>query len=331
MKNLNWGILGPGRIANTFATAGVKVDSANIIAVASRSVERAQGFANEFNIPKVYDDYGAMLADPELDIIYIATPHSFHYPQAKICLEAGKHVLLEKPVTINAGQMQELTALAKQKRLFLQEAIWSRFMPCLAEVKKRIEQGVIGDIQYIKSDIGFAFQHRAKGRLFDPMLGGGALLDLGLYSIALSQAILQEDPIDIQAMAKIGGTQVDETTLVNMQYASGRYSQFSCTATGFSRNEMTIVGSDGQIVLPAMFWDMDQAQLVDLEGKVESIDIPHSFNGFEYQIQEAARCIAAGKICSDYLPHQQSIGIMQVMDEIRRQVGLSFSCDIEAL
>ncbi len=328
---MNWGVLGPGSIAQTFAEAISQSEHGKLTAVASRSVERGQAFAKTYNVPTVYTSYEDLVNDPNIDIIYIATPHSFHYPQAKLCLEAGKHVLLEKPSTINTQQIQILTKLAQQKNLFLQEAIWTRFMPCLAKVKEKIEQGVIGDIQYITSTIGFAFQHRKETRLYDPKLGGGALLDLGLYPIAVSQALLGEQPNVIQAMGRVGERQIDESTLVNMHYPSGRYSQFTCSATGHCPNTMTIVGSDGNIVLPAMFWDTDQAHIYDLNGLVETIDMPHQVNGFEYQIEESMRCIQAGKHFSDLMTHDESIGIIQIMDEVRQQIGLQFCAEIEAL
>ncbi|MCF2948233.1 Gfo/Idh/MocA family oxidoreductase [Paraglaciecola aquimarina] len=331
MKIINWGIVGPGNIANTFAKAMQQSKRARLAAVASRSAERGQAFAKEYDIPAVYDNYQALAEDPKIDVIYIATPHSFHYPQAKLCLEAGKNVLLEKPSTINAKQIQILTELAKQQNVFFQEAIWSRFMPCLAKVKQKIADGVIGDIQYITSTIGFAFQHRDTNRLYDPKLGGGALLDLGLYPIALSQAILGEEPSVIQAMGNVSEKQVDETTIVNMQYPSGRYSQFTCSASGHCPNSMTIVGTDGNIVLPAMFWDTDQAQVFDLEGLVETIDFPHAVNGFEYQIEESMRCIDAGKHYSDLMTHDESIGIIKIMDQVRSQIGLQFCAEIEAI
>lgn len=330
-KIINWGLLGPGNIAQTFAEAINQSAHGKLAAVASRSEERGQEFAKAYNVPTVYTSYDALLNDPNIDIIYIATPHSFHYPQAKRCLEAGKHVLLEKPSTINAQQIEKLTKIAQQKCLLLQEAIWTRFMPCLTQIKQKLAEGVIGDIQYITSTIGFAFQHRDKNRLYDPKLGGGALLDLGLYPIAVSQALLCEEPNLIQAMGRVAQRQVDETTLVNLQYPSGRYSQFTCTATGHSPNSMTIVGSNGNIVLPAMFWDMDQAQVFDLNGLVETIKVAHSVNGFEYQIEESMRCINEGKNFSDLMTHDDSIGIIKIMDEVRRQIGLTFDADIEAV
>jgi predicted dehydrogenase len=201
----------------------------------------------------------------------------------------------------------------------------------LSQLKQKLDQGVIGEIQYINSNIGFAFQGRRESRLFKPELAGGSLLDLGVYSIALSQFLLDEDPEKIQALGQIGNTQVDTNIIVNMLYPSGRLSQFTCTMLGQASNTMTIVGSKGHVILPAYFWDVNEAQIFNDEILTDSISIPHLVNGFEYQIEESMRCIAAGKNFSDLMSHQASVGIMQVMDEVRSQIGLVYDHAIERL
>lgn len=327
-QQYNWGVIGPGAIAKNFAKAIQVSEKSCLAAVASRSAERAQAFADLFNIDKVFSDYASMLSDPDIDVIYIATPHSFHYQQAKMCLEAGKHVLLEKPATINAAQLEHLVLLSKEKGVLLQEALWSRFLPCAIQVKSIIQADTIGDIKYINSNIGFAFD-KAKVRMFDPKLAGGALLDLGVYSIALSQYFLDENPHEIQAMGEVSALGVDENTLVNMLYASGRFSQFSCSATAQSSNQMHIMGTKGFIILKACFWDTLQAELYIDNVLTETINIPHKVNGFEYQIDESIRCIERGQYSSALMTQQDSLANMQIMDEIRRQIGLQYSAEIE--
>jgi predicted dehydrogenase len=331
MQSFNWGIVGPGNIANTFAKAIASSKKGQILAVASRSLERAADFAKTYQIEKTYSDYGQMLADPEIDIIYIATPHNFHYKQAKMCLEAGKHVLVEKPCTVNAQQMQILVALAKSKNLLLQEALWSRFMPCLSQLRQRLNEGIIGDIQYIQSEIGFAFQNREKSRLLKAELAGGSLLDLGIYSITVSQFLLQEHPDKVDAMGQLTDQQVDGHVLANMHYASGRYAQFTCSMLSQTSNTMRIVGTEGYVNLPACFWDTDTAAIYRDDTLIQSIDVPHPVNGFEYQIEESMRCIEQNKQCSDLMSHDDSIGVMSVMDDIRKQIGVCFPSSIEAL
>lgn len=333
MQIFNWGIIGPGSIAATFAQAMSGCEFGQIRAVASRNPQRAAEFAQRFDIPNRYVSYQALVNDPQIDIVYIATPHSFHYQQAKLCLEAGKHVLVEKPSTVNATQMQELVEIAKRNEVLLQEGLWSRFMPSLSQLKQLLTEGIIGDIQYIQSDIGFAFQNRdtPKSRMLKPELAGGALLDLGIYSISLSQFFLEEHPSSIHALGQLTEEQVDEHCLVNMCYPSGRYAQFTCSMLSQASNGMTIVGSEGYVRLPACFWDGVQPLIYKNNTLVKSIDIPHPINGFEYEIEETMRCVAAGKPCSDLMSHQDSISVLSLMDEVRRQIGVSYPAHVEAL
>jgi predicted dehydrogenase len=331
MQSFNWGVIGPGNIANTFAKAIASSKKGKILAVASRSEERAIDFANTYQIEKIYSDYGQMLADPEIDIIYIATPHNFHYQQAKMCLKAGKHVLVEKPCTVNAKQMQTLADLAQSNKLLLQEALWSRFMPCLLRLRQLLNEGIIGDIQYIQSEIGFAFQKQENSRLLKAELAGGSLLDLGIYSITVSQFLLQEHPDKVQAMGQLTDLKVDGHVFANMHYASGRYAQFTCSMLSQTSNTMRIVGTEGYVNLPACFWDTDSAAIYRDDKLIQSIDIPHPINGFEYQIEESMKCIEQNMQCSDVMSHRDSIGVLSVMDNIRQQIGVHFPGTIEAL
>lgn len=339
MTSFNWGIIGPGSIAGMFADALLPSSRGSLYAVASRDLAKAQAFADKYRVdgashkapPKAYGSYQDMLADPEIDVVYIATPQSLHYAQAKMCLEAGKHVLMEKPLTINAAQTEALIALAQEKQLLLQEGLWSRFMPCFEQVKLWLDEGRIGELQYICSDIGFAFGDREGHRLHNPTLGGGALLDLGVYSITLSQCLMQEHPSEIHAMSHFGHFQVDENTTVNMRYPSGRFAQFTCTIAAQASNSMTLMGSKGRIVLPYMFWNGNKAVLQHEGEQDEVIEFAHRVNGFEYQIEEAMNMIEKNQVCSDYMPHGDSLAVMQTMDEIRRQIGLKFPPDAESI
>lgn len=331
MQSFNWGVIGPGNIANTFARAIASSKKGKIVAVASRSQARAADFAKTYQIEKTYSDYEQMLADPEIDIIYIATPHSFHYQQAKMCLEAGKHVLVEKPCTVNAQQMQTLVALAQSKNLLLQEALWTRFMPCLSQLRQLLNKGLIGDIQYIQSEIGFAFQDRDKSRMVKAELAGGSLLDLGIYSITVSQFFLQEHPDTVTAMGQLTDQNVDAHVLANMHYPSGRFAQFTCSMLSQTSNAMRIVGAEGYVNIPGCFWDTDKADVFRDDKLIQTIDIPHPVNGFEYQIEESMRSIEQNLLCSEVMSHGDSIGVLSVMDDIRKQIGVQFPSQIEAL
>jgi predicted dehydrogenase len=331
MQKFNWGVIGPGNIANTFAKAIAASTKGKILAVASRSKERAADFSKTYDIEKTYSDYEQMLADPEIDIIYIATPHNFHYQQAKMCLEAGKHVLVEKPSTVNAEQMQTLVELAQSKKLLLQEALWSRFMPSLSQLRQLLNEGIIGDIQYIQSEIGFAFQNRDKSRMVKAELAGGSLLDLGIYSITVSQFFLQEHPDTVSAIGQLTDQQVDGHVLANMHYPSGRFAQFTCSMLAQTSNTMRIVGTEGYVNLPACFWDTDKAEVFRDDKLIQTIDIPHPVNGFEYQIEQSMLCIEQNKLCSDLMSHHDSVEVLRVMDTIRKQIGVQFPQEIEAL
>ena len=283
--------------------------------------------AVEDHKPKAYGSYQELLDDNKVNAVYIATPQSLHYQQAKMCLEAGKHVLMEKPLTINAAQTEKLIALAQSKNLLLQEGLWSRFMPCFEQVKLWLDEDRIGELQYICSDI--AFGDEQGHRLHDPNLGGGALLDLGVYSITLSQCLMQEHPSEISAMSHFGKREVDENTVVSMRYPSGRFAQFTCTIAAQASNTMTLMGTKGRIVLPYMFWNGNKAILQKEGAQDEVIEFSHRVNGFEYQIEEAMKMVDKKRVCSQFMPHDDSLAVMQTMDEIRRQIGLKFSPDAE--
>lgn len=328
---LNWGIIGPGGIAHQFAAALANSVQGKLYAVASRDITRSQAFADRYRAPVVFGDYDSLIADENIDVIYIATPHSHHFPYARACLQAGKHVLMEKPLTVNAQQTKQLVTLSEQNNCVFQEAMWSRFMPCFTQVKEWIDQQQIGDIQYITSQIGFAFSHLQNHRLTSPDLAGGALLDLGIYSVSISQFLLEEYPTSIQAMAKLDDVGIDHNTMVNMTYPSGVISQFTCTMAAQCSNVMTIHGKEGYILIPGYFWNGNQAQLYQQEKLVETIDFPHPVNGFEYQIESTMESINLGRSCDARMNHQDSIDVMLTLDAIREQIDLKFPESIEAV
>ena len=330
MSVYQWGIIGPGSIANKFAEALAQSTRGKLAAIASRSIERGQEFAQRFGAQRVYQQYQDLMADPQIDIIYIATPHSHHFQVAKQCLEAGKHVLLEKPLTINAAQTAILIDIAREQGVLFQEALWSRFMPCFAKVKAWLQEGKIGKLHYIQSDIGFAFSDDPQHRINNRDLAGGGLLDLGIYSISISQFLLEQTPDSIQAISHLRENGIDEHTQVNMHFPGGQLSQFSCAIKAQSSNSMTLVGDKGRIHLPQYFWVGEQVQLWQDSQLVETLDFPHKANGFEYQIEESMACVAQGKLCSDWMPHQDSMAVMRVMDEVRRQIDLRYSDELEA-
>lgn len=331
MKKYKWGVIGPGSIAHQFAEALTASDSGTLYAVASRKIERGQGFSEKHGGSVVYDNYQALVDDPMVDIIYIATPHSHHFAVAKMCLQAGKNVLMEKPLTVNAKQTEALIELSEKNQCVFQEALWSRFMPCFTKVKQWLKKKEIGELQYITSQIGFMFLEREGHRLLDPALAGGAILDLGVYSISLSQFLLEENPIHIQATSKLHSANVDQNTLVNLTYPSGVTSQFTCTIAAQCSNQMSLHGTQGSIHVPACFWNGQQAILKKGEDVVEVCEFPHPVNGFEYQIEASMDNLADGRLCAEVMNHQDSLNVMRTMDEVRRQIGLVYDGAIESL
>jgi len=319
-----WGVLAPGRIAHRFAQALDSVEGARLHAVASRSPERSQAFAQRYRAPVHYDSYEALAGDPEVDAVYIASPHRFHHGQARLCLEAGKPVLVEKPFTVNALQATDLIALAQTKDLFLMEALWSRFLPVYRRVREWLDDGAIGTIQLISSTFCFRAEPDPSDRKFNHELAGGALLDLGVYNISLSQWVTGENPSAVGALARLGATGVDELTAVTLVYPQNVVSQFACGFLFDGINDFLIYGTRGHVRVQAKFWESTRATLV-ADGKETVAALPFRQNGFEYQIEEAMRCIREGRWESEGMPLASTISNMETMDEIRRQIGLRYS------
>lgn len=323
MEHFRWGLIGPGRIAENFAQALTVIDDAELYAIASRNEQRASNFANKYKIENIYLDYNELVNDGKIDAVYIATPHRFHYEQIKLCLEAGKAVLCEKPLTVNAAQSQELMLLAKSKGLFLMEAVWTRFLPIYKQVKNWLDAGVIGEVKSLQSNFGFCIPKDLDDRLYNHDLAGGTLLDMGIYNITVSQWVYGENPESIQAMSLLTETEVDEHTSVNMQYSDGRFSQFTCSFMAKHRNDFCIYGTKGQIKIHDMFWCTNKATLVT-ESETLTIDKPFRSTGFEYEIEEAMSCIRGGLLESPGITHHDTLATMTVMDTIRQQVGQKY-------
>lgn len=321
MEKFKWGLIGPGLIAEKFAEDVQATENSVLYAVASRS--GARKFVKRFNVPVVYDSYEALAADPNVDGIYIATPHRFHYGNAKLCLEAGKPVLCEKPLTVNQAESADLVAISREKNVFLMEALWSRYLPALRQVRAWLDDGEIGELIMVRSDFCIFKRGELHERWLNPELAGGALLDLGIYPIAVSQWVIQENPEIVQSVGILGETGVDHRLAVNMQYPSGAIAQFMTSFDFPMKNEMVIQGTDGFIHIPHSFWQADSVVL-EKGGKSRLLELPFRKGGFEYEIEEAAVCIRAGKIESESMTHEDTLANMRVMDEIRAQIGLKY-------
>jgi len=327
MKTVNWAIIAPGGIAQKFATALQGTERAHLYSVAGRSKQRATEFAKQYEVETVADDIHALVADPNVDVVYIASPHVAHAEQSIIALNAGKAVLCEKPMTVNRHQASSVIQAAKDNKTFYMEAVWTRFMPFYSKIREWLEQGQIGAVQTIQANFGFAFGYDAKHRLFNPELAGGSLLDLGIYPITLAQMVTQQNPENIVALAEMGRTDVDENLGMILRYPNGEIAILSSNTRANTLNEAIIYGTKGRITIP-MFWCAESAILShnterDVT-KVEQFSSPHKINGYEGEIEEVHRCLDQGLLESPTLPWSESLQIIEIMDEVRNQIGLRY-------
>ncbi|MCL7945445.1 Gfo/Idh/MocA family oxidoreductase [Marinobacter sp. ATCH36] len=320
--SINWGLVGPGRIAGKFARAMQAEGVGTLKAVASRNADRCREFADEHQIETAYDDYAKLYEDDSLDAIYIATPHNFHLEQALAAIACGKHLLVEKPLTVTAADSERLFAAAKAKGVFVMEAMWSLFLPAYQQANTWLARESVGEISGVRSSFGFVVPRKPHDRLLNPDLAGGVLLDMGIYTVATSQWFMQADPEDIVSQVHLGPTGVDETCAIQLHYPGARVSQLLCSFRNKYDNALTVFGSKGRIVIPSNFWQAKKIKLVANDDSVQTVDCPFEVNGFEYQIRHVVRCIAEGKSESNLMTHERTLASQRIMDQVRRDAGL---------
>ena len=319
-QTIRWGILGLGNIAHTFATALQSVPDAELVAVGSRAQEKADAFAEEFGAPRRHASYEALADDADVDIVYVATPHPQHKACSMLCLEAGKAVLCEKPLTVNAAEAEELVVCARGRGLFLMEAMWTRFFPLMARVRELLAAGAIGEVRMLQADFGFRSGWNPEGRLLNRELGGGALLDVGVYVVALAYMVFGESPVDVQAAAHIGETGVDEQTGMLLHYDGGELALLSCAIRTGTRHEARIIGTEGSIYIPT-FWRATSATL-DVRGE-SSVTVTEP-SGYHYEAAEVMACLHADQRESALIPLEESISIAETLDRVRGLIGLRY-------
>ncbi len=324
MSKIRWGIAGPGVIAHKFAEAVGNVGEAELIAVASRSSERAEKFASKFNIPNVFSSYEEMAASPLIDAVYIATAHPFHKSCAEIFLNAKKHVLCEKPLCVNAAQAKELKACAEKNGVFLMEAMWTRFLPAIKEAKAMIDCGEIGEVMGLNADFCYSIKCDEDPKLFKNELAGGSLLDVGVYALHLASVVFGNSPESISAFANIEGG-VDLHTQMLLKYKSGAIAALSSAIKLEKPADAYIYGTKGSIYIPE-FYQADKL-VIRKNGEEKTLLLPYDGNGFEGEIHEVCSCINSEKIQSETLPLDESIKMIEQMDLIRKQVGLVYPMD----
>jgi predicted dehydrogenase len=319
---LGWGIIGPGRIASTFAESLAAHTRQRIVAVGSRSSDTAASFARHFDRCDAVGSYEELVKHPAVNIVYVSTPHSFHHQCVLLALEAGKHVLVEKPFAVNAQQAREMAQTAQQKGLFLMEAMWPRFLPAFDSVRQVLSEGILGEITSVVADLGEYFRPDPAHRLFSPELAGGALLDLGVYLVSLS-SFLAGTPSHVTAAGQFTSTGVDAQVCAILESGRGALSTLFTTLAAPTPTSAFIAGTKATLRLDSPFYVPGRITVTSLDRSVErtrEFDIRTPAAALCYEAAEAARRIAQGATESPYLPLQESIAIIETLDRIREQL-----------
>ena len=322
---IRWGLMATGGIAHTFARDLLgHVPDAKLVAVGSRSQASADAFGDEFGVPNRHGSYAALAQDPEVDAIYVSPPHPFHRDAALLAIEAGKAVLLEKPFTMDLPSSTELVDAARSAGVLLVEAMWTRFLPTMVRVREILDAGTLGSIVYLTAEHGQWFPDDASHRLFAPSLGGGALLDLGIYPISFAHMVLGE-PSRITAVSDPAFTGVDATTSAVLQYPGGAHAVVTTSLAAASDNPAVIYGTEARLELEGWFYTPTSFRVVSRHGTVlESYDPPAGGRGMEHEAIEVDRCLREGLTESPLMPLAETLAVMATMDEIRRQIGLTY-------
>ncbi len=321
---IRWGILGCGKIAHKFATGLQTAENAVLTAVGSRSAQKTEAFGREFSAEHRHASYEALAGDPDVDVIYVATPHPMHKECSVMCLRAGKAVLCEKPFAINASEAKKIVSEARKERRFLMEAMWTRFLPSMVQLRDWLSSGVIGEVRMLQADFGCRSPWNPRGRLFDPELGGGALLDVGVYTVSLASMIFRRPPSRISSMAHIGKTGVDEQAAMIFGYDEGELAILSTAIRIQTAHEVRIMGTGGGINIASSWWNRGGLSLLKQGEKQKHVEHTIKGNGYNYEAEEVGRCLIQGKLESETMPLDETVQVMETMDQIRAQWGLTY-------
>jgi predicted dehydrogenase len=352
MDKVRWGIIGAGHIARSFARDVIALSDAEVLAIGSRSEAKAKKFADKLGIQRAYGSYQQLAEDNDIDVVYIATPHVFHKEQSLLCLNNDKPILVEKPFAINSAEAREVISLARDRKLFCMEAMWMRFVPAMRMVKKLIDDGAIGEVQMISASLGFYNEVDPQSRLYDPNLGGGAVLDLGVYPLSLVVQLMGQ-PSSISSWAKIGVTQVDEQVAAMLNFSDGRSALISANINATNQNDAFIMGTKSSIHIEAPLYrpvkitvrqynspiraminthplanGLYKSQTIrkaydlfkNLFGRDRyrnSIKVACEGNGYGYEADEVGRCLSAGLYESEIMPLDETIAVLEIVDAVR--------------
>lgn len=322
---MKFSILAPGGIAEKMAEAVSGLKQIEKYAIASRTMDKAKTFTDKWGFEKAYGSYEEMLNDPEVELVYVATPHSHHYQYAKMCLEHGKHVLVEKAFTVNAVQAEELIKLSEEKGLLLTEAIWTRYMPSRIMIDEIVESGVIGDVTSLTANLGYPLKHVE--RMQNPELAGGALLDLGVYPINFALMAFHGEITKVQASAVMSPKGVDWMNNITLIFADGRMADLHSNMLATLDREGVINGEKGYIEIQNIN-NCEEIRVYNEERKlIKTYAVPEQINGYEYEVLACEKAIKNGKCECEEMPHSETLRVMKLMDEIRRIWGMKYPCE----
>ena len=316
------GIIGTGKIAGIMARTRKKMKNVKCYAVASRDLSRAQAFAKEFNVKKAYGSYEEMVKDSKIDLVYIATPHSEHYDNMRLCIDNGKNVLCEKAFTANAKQAEEIFSLAKEKNVFVTEAMWTRYMPMLTTIRGIISSGIIGTPSVLNCNLGYYVAE--KERMVNPQLAGGALLDLGVYTLNLAAMLFGNDVVKICSSCTMTPSGVDASDSITLLYRDGRMAVLNCTMLGISDRRGVIYGTNGYIEIENIN-NFESVSVYDKDHKlIKTEKAPKQITGYEYEIMASLEAIDRNATECWEIPHAETLRIMHVMDDLRQEWGVVY-------
>lgn len=315
-------ILGPGRIADKVTQTLVQLPEIECYAVASRTPGKAEAFAKKFGFSKAYTNYREMLSDPEVELVYITTPHSHHHAHMKLCLEHGKHVICEKAFTINAEQAREIRTLAAQKGLYVAEAIWTRYMPSRQMIDDVIASGIIGRVNTLTANLSYNVAY--KERLIFPELAGGALLDIGIYGLNFALMHFGDEIARIESSAQLTMTGVDGMETITIFYKNGRMAVLTHSIYCRSDRKGIIHGEKGYIVVENINNPQSISVYDENDKLIQHQEVPQQISGYEYEFQEAVRCIREGKQEPDSMPLETTVQVMEIMDSLRKSWGVIY-------
>lgn len=327
IRKTRWGILGLGRISATFAEALAVIPEAELVAVGSRNRETADAFAGKYRAKRAYPSYEEFARDSEVEVVYIGTPHPYHAENTFLCLEAGKAVLVEKPFAMHEREANRMVEASRRAKRFVMEAMWTHFLPAVLRLEELVGKGLIGEPRILTADFGFRAPFDPKGRLFDPALGGGSLLDVGVYPLALATRLFGE-PQKVQSSAVLGATGVDEQASFLLDYAGGRQALLGSSVRTVTSQTATLFGTDGSLRIPSPWWKGQKLVLARPGMEEETFDLPFEGNGYPHEAREVMSCLAEGRLESPRMPHAFSLLVVRTMDRIRAPWGMKYPGDL---